>query len=141
MKLSAKQIRFIDEYMVDFNGAAAAVRAGYSPISAKVTASRMLSHANLQAVLRERQGIEASRLQITRQQAIQGLLEGIGMARLLGNPAAMISGWKEIAKMLGFYEPERHAVKLSAESGALRAKFEVMTDAELLAIMAEEVNA
>ena len=39
---SAKQARFVREYAVDCNGAAAAVRAGYSPRSAKVTASRLL---------------------------------------------------------------------------------------------------
>jgi len=40
---SAKQARFVREYAVDCNGAAAAVRAGYSPRSAKVTASRLLT--------------------------------------------------------------------------------------------------
>jgi phage terminase small subunit len=41
--LTAKQTRFIDEFLVDSNGAAAAVRAGYAPGSAKVAASRMLT--------------------------------------------------------------------------------------------------
>ena len=40
----AKQSRFVREYAVDCNGAAAAVRAGYSPRSAKVTASRLLTN-------------------------------------------------------------------------------------------------
>ena len=34
MALSYKQQRFIDEYMIDFNGTQAAIRAGYSPRTA-----------------------------------------------------------------------------------------------------------
>ena len=49
----AKQTRFVREYAVDCNGAAAAVRAGYSPRSAKVTASRLLTKANVQRALRQ----------------------------------------------------------------------------------------
>lgn len=33
-KQRQKQMRFVDEYMIDFNGAQAAIRAGYSPDSA-----------------------------------------------------------------------------------------------------------
>ena len=46
MASNVKQSRFVREYAVDCNGAAAAVRAGYSPRSAKVTASRLLTKAN-----------------------------------------------------------------------------------------------
>jgi phage terminase small subunit len=40
--LTPKEARFVAEYPIDLNGAAAAVRAGYAPKSAKVTASRLL---------------------------------------------------------------------------------------------------
>jgi hypothetical protein len=51
--LSDKQRRFIQEYLVDLNATQAAIRAGYSPKRAKVTAHRMLSNANFQAALSE----------------------------------------------------------------------------------------
>ena len=47
LNIRSKQSRFVREYAVDCNGAAAAVRAGYSPRSAKVTASRLLTKANV----------------------------------------------------------------------------------------------
>ena len=47
-KLSAKRQRFAEEFLVDLNGKQAAIRAGYSPRSAEVTASRLLSDANVQ---------------------------------------------------------------------------------------------
>lgn len=46
--LTPKQRLFVAEYPKDFNGTAAAVRAGCSEKSAKVTASRWLTKANVQ---------------------------------------------------------------------------------------------
>ena len=53
MSLSPKQSRFIDEYLIDLNGAQAAIRAGYSPRCAKEQASRLLTYANVQAEIEE----------------------------------------------------------------------------------------
>lgn len=52
-KLNPRQQRFCQEYVVDLNGTQAAIRAGYSPKSAKVTASRLLAKANIQQFLSE----------------------------------------------------------------------------------------
>ena len=50
-KLPIKQERFVQEYAKDLNGKQAAIRAGYSERSAKVTACRMLTRANVQQAL------------------------------------------------------------------------------------------
>lgn len=42
-KLTAKQQRFCDEYLVDLNATQAAIRAGYSPRTAEQAASRLLT--------------------------------------------------------------------------------------------------
>jgi hypothetical protein len=43
-RLTARQARFIHEYMIDYNGSAAARRAGYSARSSRVQASQLLRH-------------------------------------------------------------------------------------------------
>jgi phage terminase small subunit len=43
MRLTPKQSRFVDEYMVDFNATRAAIRAGYSAKTAQPASSRLLS--------------------------------------------------------------------------------------------------
>jgi phage terminase small subunit len=48
-KLTAKQMRFIEEYLVDLNAAHAAVRAGYSPRTAKVIGGENLTKPDLRA--------------------------------------------------------------------------------------------
>jgi phage terminase small subunit len=46
-KLNHKQMAFVREYTIDLNATQAAIRAGYSPRSANVHASRMLTNANI----------------------------------------------------------------------------------------------
>jgi len=50
-KLRPKQQRFVEEYVIDWNGTQAAIRAGYSERSARVTASRLLTKANVKVAI------------------------------------------------------------------------------------------
>ena len=52
--MNPKQLRFVDEYMKDRNGTQAAIRAGYSLKSAKVTACRVLTNANVKVEISRR---------------------------------------------------------------------------------------
>ena len=135
---TAKQARFIEEYLVDANGAAAAVRAGYAPGSAKVAASRMLSKDNpVRRAIQARQDADSERLGVSRSQVLAGLQEAINQAREQANPMAMIRGWSEVAKMLGFYAPQTSSVEVSAAGQDKLKKLNQMTDAELLALIAQ----
>jgi phage terminase small subunit len=49
--LSARQQRFVEEYLISLNGTKAAIAAGYSPKTAPVQAARLLRKANVQAAL------------------------------------------------------------------------------------------
>ena len=51
--MNARQKRLCDEYLVDCNATQAAIRAGYSPKTAKVTGAKMLTNANLKAYIDE----------------------------------------------------------------------------------------
>ncbi len=53
-KLTDPQIKFCLEYIKDFNATQAAIRAGYSPKTAVVQASRLLSKANIQEYIQQR---------------------------------------------------------------------------------------
>ncbi len=63
-KLEPKQIRFCEEYIVDRNGAQAAIRAGYSPKTAIEQASRLLTKAHVQQYLNELIREQADRTKI-----------------------------------------------------------------------------
>ena len=51
--LTPKQQAFVREYLIDYNATQAAIRAGYSPNTARVTACKMLTKANIQSRLGE----------------------------------------------------------------------------------------
>lgn len=50
-QLSDKEREFADQYLVDLDGAKAAIRAGYKPSSAVVTASKILAKSHIKAYI------------------------------------------------------------------------------------------
>ena len=131
--LSAKQSRFVEEYLLDGNGAAAAVRAGYSAKSARAIASENLTKPDVLSALQARQGVLAKQLEMTRQGVVQSLLEAVQIAREDRNPMGMIAGYREIGRLLGFYTAH---VKIDVNTtGDELARMERMTDAELEGII------
>jgi phage terminase small subunit len=53
-KLTAKQQRFCDEYLIDLNATQAAIRAGYSPKTAAQAAARLLTNVKVQEYIAKR---------------------------------------------------------------------------------------
>jgi phage terminase small subunit len=135
--LTAKQTRFISEYLVDGNGAGAAARAGYSPKTARAIATENLTKPAIQNALQARQAADATRLSIQREDVLAGLQEAVQQAREQHNPMGMIAGYRELAKMLGFYAPEVKHVELTAGQAAVKGNFAAMSDEQLLALIAQ----
>ena len=133
--LSAKQARFVAEYLTDSNGAAAAIRAGYAPSSAKIIACRLTKDNRVQEALQARQSADAARLCLRREDVLAGLLEAVDQARVQSNPMAMVSGLREIGKMMGFYAIETKRVEVSAAGQVDLNHLNRLSDAELLAII------
>ena len=70
-KLSPKQQRFVDEYLVDLNGTQAAIRAGYSEKTAKSIANENLTKPDIQSAISEAQQKRAKRTEITQDMVIR----------------------------------------------------------------------
>lgn len=70
-RLTAKQQRFVDEYMVDLHGKNAAIRAGYAPKCADQQASQLLKKPHVKAAIDAAQSkiseLAAERSMITRE--------------------------------------------------------------------------
>lgn len=76
MELKPKQHeRFCQEYVVDYNGTQAAIRAGYKEKSARQQASRLLTNANILARVHELQKDQLDRLVISQDYVVLQLLE------------------------------------------------------------------
>ncbi len=64
-KLTPKQARFVEEYLIDLNATQAAIRAGYSERSARTTASRLLTNDDISRAIEEAQQSRSERTEIT----------------------------------------------------------------------------
>jgi phage terminase small subunit len=101
-KLTKKQEAFCREYVVDFNGTQAAIRAGYSEKTATVSASENLRKPNVQNFIKELQSDRKERLEITADE----LTEFFRMMKDDENQkgADRIKAAENLAKRFGYYE-------------------------------------
>lgn len=134
-KLTVRQAKFVEHYALCGNAAEAARLAGYSPRSARVTGPETLSNPAVKDALAARQRVFQAELGVTKEGVVNGLLSAIQMGREQENPNVIICGLIQIAKLCGFYEPEKVNLTLSAGGERLSAKFAAMSDDELLAII------
>ena len=130
MQLQDKQIRFVSEFLIDLNGSAAAVRAGYSRNSARQIATRLLSKVHIRVLVQKKQKEAEERLQISRDDVMQGLLRAAQEARVAGNQMAMIRAYREIGLMMGYYDQPAAQAPQDVNEDQLRA----MSDRELEAL-------
>lgn len=79
--LTPKKRRFVEEYLVDLNGAAAAVRAGYKPSAAKFTASHLLAEGPVQAEVARLQSQRAEKTAVTAERVLEHLWDNAILAR------------------------------------------------------------
>lgn len=74
-KLTPKQQRFVEEYLIDLNATQAAIRAGYSPRSAKQHADAMLAKPHIAAAVAAAQAARSERTEVTVDYVLQRMVE------------------------------------------------------------------
>lgn len=74
-ELSPKQAAFVREYLVDLNGTQAAIRAGYSPKTAVVQGSRLLTYANIQSAIQKAMDKRAAKVEVSAEYVLRNLME------------------------------------------------------------------
>lgn len=72
-KLTAKQQRFCDEYLIDLNATQAAIRAGYSEKTACEQGARLLANVKVQHYLQKRKKERVERTEITQDMVLYEL--------------------------------------------------------------------
>lgn len=72
-KLTPKQQKFCDEYLIDLNATQAAIRAGYSKKTAKDIGSQNLAKLNIQEYINKKQREREKRTEITQDRVLKEL--------------------------------------------------------------------
>ena len=74
---------------------------------------------------------------MNRKTVLNGMLKAIEIAEDARQPSSMITGWKEVARMCGYYEPERREILLSVDSKQLLEQIQSLPKAKLLELWRE----
>lgn len=73
MSLNARQLRFVDEYLIDLNATQAAIRSGYSKKTAAQIGEENLRKPEISAAVQKAQAERSQRTQITQDAVLQEL--------------------------------------------------------------------
>jgi hypothetical protein len=136
--LTYKQRSFVNALVRDNQTKTAAAKvAGYTPNSACSAARELLARPKIQAAVAAERASYAIASGITKKMVVDGFIEAVDMARIKADPLVMIAGWREVGKLLGFYEPTKVSMSVSVTGQALLSKMNTLSDAELLEQIAE----
>jgi phage terminase small subunit len=69
-RLTPREVRFVQEYMIDLCGTAAAIRAGYSRRSANSSSSRLMAQLHVKKAIREAMDARARMVGITAEKVL-----------------------------------------------------------------------
>jgi len=138
--LTEKQRSFVRNLASGDTQKNAYLRAGYNLKEGSGPGSlsymyRMLEQPNIQAALKVERDAYIAQSNMTKKKVMDGLLEGIEMAKLMSEPMTMISGWREVGKLCGFYEPTRHKVDISVNGTMVLEQMNSLSDEELLKLI------
>jgi hypothetical protein len=131
--LTEKAKLFVKYWAQGESIASASARAGYGDGASY--AYRLVHFPQAVALYNEEKRLYEEASQMTRKQVMDGLLEGIEMAKLMAEPANVISGWREIGKMCGYYEPVKKQISLTVNGEVVLRKMESMSDADLMKLL------
>lgn len=133
--LTAQQLSFVKAWAMGESISSASQRAGYS--AGDGFCYRMTHMPNVLKVYRAEKALYEAASQMTRKRVMDGLLEGIEMAKLMAEPMTLISGWREVGKMCGYYEPTKHVVDINVKGDITMRQMASMSDAQLLDFIAK----
>jgi phage terminase small subunit len=108
--LNNKQLRFIDEYMIDSNASRAYVASGYSSINPDKNAYKLLKKQEIIDEIKKRQQQTSAKLNLTRESLIQDLIDIKDLTKSSFPPSA-IKAIEVILKMEGWDKPATEITK------------------------------
>lgn len=133
--LSSQERAFVEWYGRGLTKSQAASRAGYA--NPNSSGSDLLKRPEVQRALEAARNEFREIASVSRKEVVEGIKEGIDMARQMSDPQTMIVGWRELAKICGYYETK---TKVEITGNVSVTHLEQMSDAELMKIIEGEAE-
>jgi len=134
--LTSREERYLENIKVGMDPRPAVLAAGYK--DATDALERMKRRPIVQRELAKVYQAARRKVNITRDQVLEGFKDAINDAKLAGDPNTQIKGWTEIGKMCGFYAPEERKVTVELSNADLARQIESLSTEELLEIAGKD---
>jgi hypothetical protein len=131
--LTEKQKLFVKHWAEGESITTASARAGYNDGAS--IAYRMVRMPNVLALKAKYEAAYEAVSEMTRKKVMDMLLESYDMAKLMAEPATMVSAAREVGKMCGYYAPVEHRVKVDVTGNIILDRMNSLSDAELLKVI------
>ena len=119
MELTDRQLRFVEEYVKDYNATQAAIRAGYSEKTAHNSGHRNVKNGEIQGKIKELQ--ELMRTQLQQQFSSDAIVARKIMLNIMSDEeapeAVRLSAAKDFLDRAGFKPVEKQEVDSKGELG------------------------
>jgi len=102
-KLKPKRVKFIEEYILSFDGTAAAIKAGYSAHSARFIASELLANAEVKAEFEIRYAAHKKKNEVRREKVLDKLNKLVERCEEDDDRTHLIKSLDMMNKMAGQY--------------------------------------
>lgn len=135
--LSAKQHAFVQNRAKGMNCVQAAQAAGYS--IPDVQGYQVEKNPLVAEKLKKEWALAERTSEMSKKKVMDGMLYAIEQAKILADPSSQIAGWREVAKICGYYEPQKVKIEVSVSAKRMFSQFETLSDDELLKIAEEEI--
>ena len=123
-KLTPKQQRFVDEYLIDLNAKQAAIRSGYSPKTAEQQGFQLLKKTSVSEAIEQAQKERQKRTLVTQDDVIRGLLTEAEWQGEGSSHSARVSSWAHLGKHLNMFTDKiDHTSSDSSMSPNLKIEF------------------
>lgn len=116
--LTAKQQRFVDEYLIDLNAKQAAIRAGYSEKTAEQIGYQLIQKTLVLDAIKNAQAKLSEACLVSQKMVIEGLLTEAKLNGEGSSHSARVSAWGLLGKHLGmFVEKTENKTELTGKDG------------------------
>lgn len=128
--MTPEQLAFVKSAARGLAPTAAARAAGYA--SAKIAGYRLMQKDHIRKAIAIERALYVRASGMSKKRVMDGILGAIERAKQAGEPMTEISGWREVAKMCGYYEPVKHKLEVDVKGHIVVQKLQTMSDADLL---------
>lgn len=102
-RMTPRQQRFVDEYLVDLNATQAAIRAGYSKRTARSIGEENLTKPDISAAIQAAQAARSARVQVSQDEVLEGIVRCTRASEDAGDYRTALKGYELQGKHLGMF--------------------------------------